>query len=172
MTRELIALTNTTVVNSETISELLRKIAALGLTGPIVLVLDTARYRHHVEAISTTSSDTRLLATALHKSRTCSRFQAYSTWSVNCTSGRKWPLSRRLLAHPDSIGGLGGLGLVVRGPLRPFAAANGGSATTTASLPVLATLDSPSCLRRVSRSWRCPYGSDVDPNPPYDEPTP
>ena len=37
---------NTTVVNTETISERLRKIAALGLTGPITLVLDNARYQH------------------------------------------------------------------------------------------------------------------------------
>ena len=37
---ELIAVTNTTVVNTETMCELLRKIAALGLTGPITLVLD------------------------------------------------------------------------------------------------------------------------------------
>jgi hypothetical protein len=35
MTRELIAVTNTTVVNTETMCELLRKIATLGLTGPI-----------------------------------------------------------------------------------------------------------------------------------------
>jgi transposase len=47
ITRELIAVTNTTVVNTETISELLRKIAALGLTGPITLVLDNARYQHN-----------------------------------------------------------------------------------------------------------------------------
>ncbi len=40
VTRQLIAVTNTTVVNTETMSELLRKIAALGLTGPITLVLD------------------------------------------------------------------------------------------------------------------------------------
>ena len=47
MTRELIAVTNTTVVNTETMCELLRKIAALGLTGPITLVLDNARYQHN-----------------------------------------------------------------------------------------------------------------------------
>jgi transposase len=47
VTRELIAVTNTTVVNSETMCELLRKIAALGLTGPITLVLDNARYQHN-----------------------------------------------------------------------------------------------------------------------------
>ena len=40
-------MTNTTVVNTETISELLRKIAALGLTGAITLVLDNARYQHN-----------------------------------------------------------------------------------------------------------------------------
>jgi transposase len=43
----LIAVTNTTVVNTETMSELLRKIAASGLTGPITLVLDNARYQHN-----------------------------------------------------------------------------------------------------------------------------
>jgi transposase len=47
VTRQLIAVTNTTVVNTETISELLRKIAALRLTGPITLVLDNARYQHN-----------------------------------------------------------------------------------------------------------------------------
>jgi transposase len=47
VTRELIAVTNTTVVNSQTMCELLRKIAELGLTGPITLVLDNARYQHN-----------------------------------------------------------------------------------------------------------------------------
>ena len=44
---QLIAVTNTTVVDTETMSELLRKIAALGLTGAITLVLDNARYQHN-----------------------------------------------------------------------------------------------------------------------------
>jgi transposase len=47
VTRQLIAVTNTTVVNTETMSELLRKIAASGLTGPITLVLDNARYQQN-----------------------------------------------------------------------------------------------------------------------------
>ena len=47
VTRQLIAVTNTTVVNTETMSDLPRKIAALGLTGPITLVLDNARYQHN-----------------------------------------------------------------------------------------------------------------------------
>ena len=47
VTRELVAVTNTTVVNTETICELLRKIAGLGLTGPITLVLDNARYQRN-----------------------------------------------------------------------------------------------------------------------------
>ena len=47
-----IAVTNTTVVNTETISELLRKIAALGLTGPITLVLDNAQQYVIVEKVS------------------------------------------------------------------------------------------------------------------------
>jgi transposase len=45
--RRLIAVTNTTVVNTETMCELLRKIAASGLTGPITLVLDNARYQRN-----------------------------------------------------------------------------------------------------------------------------
>ena len=47
VTRELIAVTNTTVVNTETMCELLRKLAAVGLTGPITLVLDNARYQRN-----------------------------------------------------------------------------------------------------------------------------
>jgi transposase len=47
VTRQLIAVTNTTVVNTETICELLRKIAAQGLSGPITLVLDNARYQRN-----------------------------------------------------------------------------------------------------------------------------
>lgn len=46
-TRDLVAVTNTTVVNTETMCELLQKIAALGLTGPITLVLDNARYQRN-----------------------------------------------------------------------------------------------------------------------------
>ena len=46
VTRELIAVTNTTVVNTETMCELF-KIADLGLTGPITLVLDNARYQRN-----------------------------------------------------------------------------------------------------------------------------
>ena len=47
ITRELISVTNTTVVNTETMCQLLRKIAASGLTGPIALVLDNARYQRN-----------------------------------------------------------------------------------------------------------------------------
>ena len=54
VTRELIAVTNTTVVNTATMCELLGKIAALSLTGPITLVLDNARYQRNavVEALA------------------------------------------------------------------------------------------------------------------------
>ena len=45
--RELVAVTNTTVVNTDTMCELLRKIASLGLAGPITLVLDNARYQRN-----------------------------------------------------------------------------------------------------------------------------
>jgi len=47
ITRELIAVTNTTVVNTETMCQLLRKLAARGLSGPITLVLDNARYQRN-----------------------------------------------------------------------------------------------------------------------------
>lgn len=47
ITQELVAVTNTTVVNTETMCELLRKIAEQGLTGPITLVLDNARYQRN-----------------------------------------------------------------------------------------------------------------------------
>jgi transposase len=57
VTRELIAVTNTTVVNTETMCELLREVAArgLGLAGPITLVLDNARYQRNavVQALAT-----------------------------------------------------------------------------------------------------------------------
>jgi transposase len=55
VTRQLVAVTNTTVVNTETMCELLRKIAAVGLTGPITLVLDNARYQRNavVQALAT-----------------------------------------------------------------------------------------------------------------------
>ena len=47
VTRELIAVTNTTVVNTETMCELLREVAARGLAGPITFVLDNARYQRN-----------------------------------------------------------------------------------------------------------------------------
>lgn len=55
ITRQLVCVTNTTVVNTETMCELLRKIAALGLEGPITLVLDNARYQRNavVQALAT-----------------------------------------------------------------------------------------------------------------------
>ena len=45
VTRQLIAVTNTTVVNTDTMCELLHKIAAEQRTGPITVVLDNARYQ-------------------------------------------------------------------------------------------------------------------------------
>jgi transposase len=46
VTRDLVAVTNTGVVNTETMCELLRKIAGQGLVGPVTLVLDNAKYQH------------------------------------------------------------------------------------------------------------------------------
>ena len=47
VTRQFLAVTNTTVVNTETMCELLRKIAAQGLVGPITVVLDNAKYQRN-----------------------------------------------------------------------------------------------------------------------------
>jgi transposase len=47
VTRELLTITNTTVVNTDTMCDLLRTIAARGLCGPITLVLDNARYQRN-----------------------------------------------------------------------------------------------------------------------------
>jgi transposase len=47
VTRELTYIANTTVINTESVCELLRKIAAQSLLGPITLVLDNARYQRN-----------------------------------------------------------------------------------------------------------------------------
>jgi transposase len=47
VTRTLTAVTNTAVVNTETMSELLRKLAGPGWSGPITVVLDNARYQRN-----------------------------------------------------------------------------------------------------------------------------
>ena len=47
LTRELVTVCNTTVVNTETMCELLRKVWGLGLQGPITLVLDNAKYQRN-----------------------------------------------------------------------------------------------------------------------------
>lgn len=46
VTKEVVTVCNTTVVNQTTFCELLDKIAALNLIGPITVVLDNARYQH------------------------------------------------------------------------------------------------------------------------------
>ncbi len=46
VTHELVSITTDTTVSAETMCALLVKIAALGLQGPISLVLDNARYQH------------------------------------------------------------------------------------------------------------------------------
>jgi hypothetical protein len=45
VTKEIITVTNETYINAESVCELLIKIADLGLTIPIVLILDNARYQ-------------------------------------------------------------------------------------------------------------------------------
>lgn len=45
MTHQLITITNETYINSESVGQLLEKIAALGLKTPITLIMDNARYQ-------------------------------------------------------------------------------------------------------------------------------
>lgn len=47
VTRTLTTVTNTTVVNTDTMCDLLRAVAARGLVGPVTLVLDNARYQRN-----------------------------------------------------------------------------------------------------------------------------
>jgi transposase len=47
VTRTLVSVTNTTVVNTDTMCELLRKLAAENLVGPVTVVLDNARYQRN-----------------------------------------------------------------------------------------------------------------------------
>lgn len=56
VTRQLVAVTNTTVVNTETMCELLHKIATLGLAGPVTLVLDNARYQRNAAVMACAQS--------------------------------------------------------------------------------------------------------------------
>ena len=51
MTRELAAVTNTTVVNTATMCELLHAIAEPYPQGPIALVLDNARYQRNAVGV-------------------------------------------------------------------------------------------------------------------------
>jgi transposase len=52
VTRELVSVTNTTVVNTETMCDLMRRIVALQLLGPVTLVLDNARYQRNQAVIA------------------------------------------------------------------------------------------------------------------------
>jgi transposase len=47
VSRTLVTVTNTTVVNTDTMCELLRAVATRGYAGPITLVLDNARYQRN-----------------------------------------------------------------------------------------------------------------------------
>ena len=56
ISHELVSVCNTTVVNQQTFRELLSKIAALKLTGPITVVLDNARYQHGTACLESAAS--------------------------------------------------------------------------------------------------------------------
>jgi transposase len=47
VTRQFLSVTNTTVVNTDTMGQLLRAIAAENLVGPVTVVLDNARYQRN-----------------------------------------------------------------------------------------------------------------------------
>jgi transposase len=52
VTRELVTITNTTVVNTDTMCELLRAVAVRGLVEPVTLVLDNARYQRNARVMA------------------------------------------------------------------------------------------------------------------------
>lgn len=56
ITHELVTVTNDTYINADSVCELLRRLAALGLGMPITLVLDNARYQkcHVVQTLAET----------------------------------------------------------------------------------------------------------------------
>ena len=56
ISQELVAVSNTTVVNTQTMCELLHKLAALGLKGPITVVLDNARYQRNAGVMALAES--------------------------------------------------------------------------------------------------------------------
>jgi transposase len=60
VSRTFVSVTNTTVVNTDTMCELLRKLAAVGLVGPVAVVLDNARYQRNkvVQALASELSIT------------------------------------------------------------------------------------------------------------------
>lgn len=62
VSRAFVSVTNTTVVNTDTLCELLRKVAAVGLAGPVTMVLDNARYQRNkvVQALAAELSITLL----------------------------------------------------------------------------------------------------------------
>ena len=62
VSRAFVSITNTTVVNTDTMCQLLRKIAAAGLVGPVTVVLDNARYQRNkvVQALAAELSITLL----------------------------------------------------------------------------------------------------------------
>lgn len=62
VTRTLLSVVNTTVVNTDTMCELLRRLAAEQLVGPVTVVLDNARYQRNkvVQALAAELSITLL----------------------------------------------------------------------------------------------------------------
>lgn len=52
VTHQFVSVCNTTVVNQDTFCELLAKISAINLSGPVTLVLDNARYQHCARCIT------------------------------------------------------------------------------------------------------------------------
>ena len=80
VTRELVSVTNTTVVNTQTMCQLLSKIAELKLIGPITLVLDNARCQRNDEVMGVA---TRLNITLMFLPSCSPNLAPYWTLSSN-----------------------------------------------------------------------------------------
>ncbi len=101
MTRHLVSVTITTAVNTATMCQLLRKFAALGLTRPITLVLDNARYQRNVRGpglCGIIGNHADVPAVVLAQSQS-DRIRLWRM-EVHQTRFTLWPISSRLRQLP------------------------------------------------------------------------
>ena len=118
-TRAFVSVTNTTVVNTDTMCALLRKIATLGLAGPVTVVLGNARYQRNkvVQALAAELSITLLYLPSYSPNlnlierlwRFRKRKSVYGKYHPNFAAFRaaiEGTLSQLGTTHPDALASL------------------------------------------------------------------